>query len=250
MTAPGWYPDGQGSNRYWDGSGWTDQVAPGTQQQAPAPYAGQPAYVVPPGYEIKKKKRFYKRVWFWLVVIPVVLVIIVISAGSSAVNKAVNNPHTVVYTVTGTIGHADITYYSNDGTNTSQSASADKQPLPWTKTITIKGDFSGFDVSANTSLTLTSKAGTLACAITVDGKSVSTDTASGSADFVSCDGTGFVMSGALVGLHSKGRVNLSTIRNAPLRERHRAPRVRAVRLEADLRRAEVAVESFAVEATA
>jgi hypothetical protein len=46
------------------------------------------------------------------------------------------------------------------------------------------------------------------------------------------------------------RVNLSAIRNAALRERHRAPRERAVRLEADVRRAEVVVDAFAVEATA
>lgn len=26
MTAPGWYPDQQGSQRYWDGNAWTDQT--------------------------------------------------------------------------------------------------------------------------------------------------------------------------------------------------------------------------------
>jgi hypothetical protein len=41
-------------------------------------------------------------------------------------------------------------------------------------------------------------------------------------------------------------VNVSAIRNAALRQHYRAPRERAVRLETDVRRAEVAIESFAV----
>jgi len=47
---PGWYPDPQvpGQQRWWDGSGWTDQTAPlaggqgGVAAQQPA--GGQPAY--------------------------------------------------------------------------------------------------------------------------------------------------------------------------------------------------------------
>lgn len=27
-VAPGWYPDGQGAQRYWDGAVWTDHTAP------------------------------------------------------------------------------------------------------------------------------------------------------------------------------------------------------------------------------
>lgn len=26
MTAPGWYPDGHGQQRWWDGRGWTHYV--------------------------------------------------------------------------------------------------------------------------------------------------------------------------------------------------------------------------------
>lgn len=33
MANPGWYPDGQGQTRYWDGAAWTTQVAPAS----PAP---------------------------------------------------------------------------------------------------------------------------------------------------------------------------------------------------------------------
>lgn len=32
QAAAGWYPDGQGSQRYWDGQQWTDAVVPGVPQ--------------------------------------------------------------------------------------------------------------------------------------------------------------------------------------------------------------------------
>lgn len=33
----GWYPDGQGNERYWDGAGWTEQIrSPGAPPSAPA----------------------------------------------------------------------------------------------------------------------------------------------------------------------------------------------------------------------
>ncbi|MFT4029207.1 MAG: DUF2510 domain-containing protein [Protaetiibacter sp.] len=35
-AAPGWYPDGSGGQRWWDGHGWTDHVAPGTAAPAGA----------------------------------------------------------------------------------------------------------------------------------------------------------------------------------------------------------------------
>jgi hypothetical protein len=190
MTQPaGWYPDGHGATRYWDGSGWTEQVAPQQPSAAPSGYPQQ-GFVVPPGYEMKKKKRFYKRVWFWLVVVPVVFIIIIIVAVSAAVNKVVNDKHTVVYSVTGTIGKADIDYYSVDGSGNSASQSVDGQTLPFSKTITVKGDLSGFNISANAPIAINSPSGTLTCSIRVDGKVVSTDHASGSTDVVSCFGTG------------------------------------------------------------
>lgn len=43
-TPPGWYPDGQGAQRWWDGTQWTDHVqpAPGTPPLPAAPQ--QPQY--------------------------------------------------------------------------------------------------------------------------------------------------------------------------------------------------------------
>ena len=57
MSAPaGWYAQPDGSQRYWDGGGWTASTAPGsTPQDRPAdatgqvyPYAAQPGYAVAP----------------------------------------------------------------------------------------------------------------------------------------------------------------------------------------------------------
>lgn len=35
-TPAGWYPQADGSQRYWDGEKWTEHVAPGSVQEAPA----------------------------------------------------------------------------------------------------------------------------------------------------------------------------------------------------------------------
>jgi hypothetical protein len=35
QTPPGWYPDGQGSERYWDGTGWTEGIRPPVSPDAP-----------------------------------------------------------------------------------------------------------------------------------------------------------------------------------------------------------------------
>jgi hypothetical protein len=54
-AAPGWYPDGSGGQRWWDGTAWTDHVAP-------SPAAAQPFVrpALPEGARID-------TVWVWLV---------------------------------------------------------------------------------------------------------------------------------------------------------------------------------------
>lgn len=49
-TPPGWYPDGQGGQRWWDGTQWTEHTQPGTPAapQAPAgPGPGDQTVVAP-----------------------------------------------------------------------------------------------------------------------------------------------------------------------------------------------------------
>lgn len=47
-TPPGWYNDGSGKERWWDGTGWTDQFKPA---EAPQPQTPQAAYGQPVGHQ-------------------------------------------------------------------------------------------------------------------------------------------------------------------------------------------------------
>lgn len=48
-TPPGWYPDGQGGQRWWDGTQWTEHTQPGAPADAPpaAPGPGDQTVVAP-----------------------------------------------------------------------------------------------------------------------------------------------------------------------------------------------------------
>ncbi len=114
--------------------------------------------------------------WFWLLLGFIVIIggcVAVIGVGSKAITDANNKKHTVVYTVTGT-GSADITYdsFTNGNSGSSQVSNA---ALPWTKTIVGSGLFNIYDVTA----TIGVNGGSLSCTITVDGKQVSSQHASG-----------------------------------------------------------------------
>ncbi len=70
-TPPGWYDDGHGANRWWDGTRWTEHVS-GTDAAPPAPAAPvAPAAAAAPG-----PKR--SNLWIvWVVVGAVVLVLLI-----------------------------------------------------------------------------------------------------------------------------------------------------------------------------
>lgn len=89
MSQPaGWYPQHDGSQRYWDGQSWTSQVAPPPPPQpggAPMPPLASPE---PPK---KHKKPIYKRVWFWFLVVVVVLIIVISSALSKSGSSSGGN---------------------------------------------------------------------------------------------------------------------------------------------------------------
>lgn len=57
--APGWYPDGSGATRWWDGSAWTEHVQPAADQQPAAPAAPEPepAPALPEGALMQAKSH-------------------------------------------------------------------------------------------------------------------------------------------------------------------------------------------------
>ncbi len=94
------------------------------------------------------------------------------------------------YSITGASQDANVTYttYSGGNFGTEQSSST---PLPFTKALTIKGSSDSFSFH---SFTLTAinginDTGSIACSITVDGKTIASQTSSGSLADVTCSGT-------------------------------------------------------------
>ena len=124
---------------------------------------------------------------FILGVVGLIATIVWTAAIVKGADDAVNKEHTVAYTVTGS-GTADIQFdqFTPDGKSASESAEG--QALPWTKTFTIKGSFSAFSVSATAS---GEQSGTLACMVKVDGKTSSSDSATGRLNVVTCSGSGY-----------------------------------------------------------
>ncbi|WP_349863757.1 MmpS family transport accessory protein [Leifsonia sp. WHRI 6310E] len=134
------------------------------------------------------------------IVLSIILSIVYTAAFASAVNDSIkeqikkddvvaSQPVEVVYEVTGTSTDSNITYSTySDGASKSETASA--QALPWTKSITVKKggtfDFSSFSVVATAGM----DGGDLACKLTVAGKVVAEQSATGQYAVVSCLATG------------------------------------------------------------
>src|SRR4051794_4043179 len=83
MTTPaGWYDDGSGTQRYWDGIQWTTE----TRVQPPPPYV-PPS---PPGrQEVVWPVLLLRRPWFTAagvaaIIVVVVVVVLVVSVGSNS----------------------------------------------------------------------------------------------------------------------------------------------------------------------
>jgi uncharacterized protein YceK len=136
------------------------------------------------------KKPVYKRVWFWLLVTFVVLMSgcgAILAVGTAAVIHVAQTNHTVVYSVTGTGQASYITYATLQQGNGQKGVSqVTNVPLPWTKIITVSGLITAFSVTG----TVGANGGTVACNITEDGKSLSTNTASGPFASANCSSAG------------------------------------------------------------
>jgi hypothetical protein len=107
--------------------------------------------------------------------------------GCTAENDGAMNEHVVVYSITSDASSStSLTYVIVDGADVSL-AQEDDAALPWTKTVTIAdGAFS------NSILRLAGQLGTqgstITCDITVDGTSIVSETSTGPAAAVTCQG--------------------------------------------------------------
>jgi len=135
-------------------------------------------------------KKFYKRVWFWLLIV-VVLGLggcsAVLIGGGAAIDHAAHVQHTVVYSVTGTSPASTITYNTlQEGSGQNGESQVSNVALPWTKTISVSGLITAFDVNASVG----EGGGSVTCTITEDGRQIATNTATGAFSSASCTGAG------------------------------------------------------------
>lgn len=63
-TAAGWYDDGQGRQRWWDGVQWTDHLAPAAVTPA---VQAQPAYFQPPMVVVQQRPMYKTSHGFHLI---------------------------------------------------------------------------------------------------------------------------------------------------------------------------------------
>jgi hypothetical protein len=89
MTTPGWYPDGQGNTRWWDGRQWTQQIQP-SQASPPPP----PPYVppLPAGHRSRSKRSAAPWIVLGVAVIALVVAIAAIVGVSSHKKKPAAAP--------------------------------------------------------------------------------------------------------------------------------------------------------------
>ena len=152
-----------------------------TTQQPPAPY-------VPQGYELKKKKPIYKRIWFWLALIVVVAIIAIATSGGGASDGSASGTVEVVYTLESDAQQISATYTTLDGGNIGQSQ-ANNTTAPWTQTLQVEDSFiQSFSLVGQMSPVFDGSADgtTITCRITVDGEVVAEQTSTGQYAIVTC----------------------------------------------------------------
>jgi hypothetical protein len=168
-------------------------LAPPPPPPQPAPQAGYPAQPYPAQDNVKllePKKKFYTRVWFWLLVAVVVLLggcTAAIATGVAVFDHAAHEHHTIVYTVTGDGPASNITYDTlEEGSGQNGKSQVTNVDLPWSKKIVASGLF----VIADVSVAAGENGGSVTCTITEDGRQIATNTASGSFASAACSSVG------------------------------------------------------------
>lgn len=142
-TPAGWYPQPDGTQRYWDGTSWTQHVADAPPLSAPAK-KGMPGWAV--GCLIAAGVLA-------LIVGTFAVLAMKFTSDTNEVYKEFNARHTIVYEVTGDGPTADVTYGADEaGTMVTERGVT----LPWTKTVTISG-FGYGEITCNVTVDGTAK---------------------------------------------------------------------------------------------
>jgi heme/copper-type cytochrome/quinol oxidase subunit 2 len=111
-----------------------------------------------------------------------VLWAVAVGKAADDVREEANRPATIVYEVTGDATNVTVTYTSfGDGLSSSTEPAA---RLPWTKQLNVTGLAKGGSLTVATG----PGGGTVTCKVTIDGKPVATNTASGTGAIASCTG--------------------------------------------------------------
>lgn len=108
----------------------------------------------------------------------------VIKTANDEVNEAANRETVVVYEITGDAANVDVTYSVLNGDNM-DSEDETVATLPWKKEVKMKG-FAA-DLLPQVLVTTGEAGGNVTCKLTVDGKEVDTETASGPFELATCD---------------------------------------------------------------
>jgi hypothetical protein len=98
------------------------------------------------------------------------------------VNEEANREAVIVYEITGDAPNVDVTYttFSNENADTKDEKVA---TLPWSKEVKTKG----FVKEGQVIVTTGEQGGSVTCKITVDGKEIESNTASGPFEMATCD---------------------------------------------------------------
>lgn len=114
QAAPGWYPQPDGSRRYWDGTQWTQQVVP-----AGVPAMAAPVVTTGTQASASPKKAWYKRK---RVVIPTVALVGIVALASSHGSGATPSAAPVVASASAVPQSAAATMSAADEESDSASA--------------------------------------------------------------------------------------------------------------------------------
>lgn len=148
-------------------------------------------YAPPPGYQLKRKRR--KWPWLLLGLVAVIVVIAVAAnAGKGGGGSSGSSVH-VVYSVTSDAPTALVTYATlNNGNLGEQQDTA--AAMPWSKSLDVADSFvKSFTLTASMTPDLSgggAGGSTITCTITVDGKTVATQTSHGPGATVTCSSAG------------------------------------------------------------